>query len=356
MTTSPSPDFDITHARFLVTGGAGFIGSWLIRELLHQFPNGHVVNLDALTYAGNLANLADVEGNPHYQFVHGDIRNEGLVDKLMAEADICLHAAAQTHVDRSIHGPRVFTDTNVMGTQTLLDAAKRHNIHRFVHISTDEVYGSIERGEFTESSPLSPNSPYAASKAAADLLTLSYYRTYGFPAVITRCSNNYGPYQYPEKLIPLMIHKALAGENLPVYGDGLNVRDWIHVHDHAKAVVAILKASQPGDIVNIGTQNEQTNLDLIKTLLRLLDKPESLITFVTDRPGHDRRYAINPALLNTRFGWQPSVDFETGLQETVAWYQNNKDWVRDLEARAKDNQHAFEQGVHAAGSLSKVGS
>jgi dTDP-glucose 4,6-dehydratase len=349
--THPTSHLVPTQARILVTGGAGFIGSWLIRELFSQFPNCHITNLDALTYAGNLANLSDIDTHPNYTFVKGDIRDGDLVDQLMAKTDICIHAAAQTHVDRSINSPAIFTDTNVMGTQTLLEAGRQHGIQRFVHISTDEVYGSIETGEFTENSPLDPNSPYAASKASADLLTQSYHRTYGFPTLITRCSNNYGPYQYPEKLIPLMIHKALADENLPVYGDGLNVRDWIHVQDHAKAVITILQHAQPGAIVNIGTQNEQTNIGIVKTLLSLLGKSESLISYVTDRPGHDRRYAINPQLLKNQLGWSPTIEFEQGLIDTVSWYQQNTQWVADLAQRAEDDAEQFEQGVHSQPAL-----
>lgn len=338
---------NLNDQHILVTGGAGFIGSWLIRELFAQYPQCRITNLDALTYAGNLANLTDVEKHPHYTFVQGDICDEALVSRLMADVDVVVNAAAQTHVDRSISGPQLFTETNVMGTQILLEAARQAQVTRFVQISTDEVYGSIATGGFTEQSPLQPNSPYSASKAAADLLVMSYFKTYGMNIRITRCSNNYGPYQYPEKLIPLFILNALDNKRLPVYGDGMQVRDWIHVLDHAKAVIRVTESGEAGQVYNIGSNNEWANIEITKTLLKLLGKPESLIDYVTDRPGHDRRYAIDSSFTQSALGWQAITPFQAGLQETIDWYQHNTDWIDGVKARARQANQALEQGVHA---------
>ncbi len=320
--------------KLLVTGGSGFIGSWLIRYLLHNSPDTSIVNLDLLTYAGNPENLADVEDNPRYRFVQGDICDEALVDELMADVDACINVAAQTHVDRSITGPGIFITTNVLGTQVLLEAARRHGVKKFVQVSTDEVYGSIEgEGRFRETDNLDPSSPYSSSKAAGDLIALSYYKTYGMPVCVTRCTNNYGPNQYPEKLIPLFILNLSENKPVPVYGDGLNVREWIHVEDHSAAVAAILAQGKPGEVYNIGSGNELDNITLTKTLLHIMGKPESLIQYVTDRPGHDRRYALDSGKIQRELGWQARKPFEQGLRETVEWYLDNPQWVANVKAR-----------------------
>jgi dTDP-glucose 4,6-dehydratase len=320
--------------RVLVTGGAGFIGSWLVRYLLNTHPDWSVINLDVLDYAGNLDNLTDVDQNPRYSFVHGDIRDKALVTRLMGQVDYCINVAAQTHVDRSISGPETFVSTNVVGTMTLLEAARHANISRFVQISTDEVYGSLgESGLFTEQSPIEPSSPYSSSKAGADLLALSYYRTYGLPVCVTRCSNNYGPNQYPEKLIPYFIMQAQQDKALPVYGDGQNVRDWIYVEDHNRAIDLVLTKGQPGEVYNIGSSNEWNNLDITKALLRHLGKPESLITYVADRLGHDRRYAIDSTKIQTELGWKPLMSFDQGLSQTIQWYLDNTQWLERLQNR-----------------------
>ncbi len=321
----------------LVTGGAGFIGSGLVRHLLSAYPELKVTNLDLLTYAGNLENLADVDNHPRYRFVHGDIGDADLVSKLMKEADICINAAAQTHVDRSITGPGIFVETNVVGTQVLLEAARLNGIEKFIQISTDEVYGSLgPTGRFTEASPLDPSSPYSASKAAADLLALSYWKTFNLPVCVTRCSNNYGPYQYPEKLIPLFILNAADDKPVPVYGDGLNVRDWIHVSDHNRAVALVMERGRPGEVYNIGADNERNNLEITRKILSLQGKPERLIRFVTDRPGHDRRYAIDSTKLQQELGWRPVKDFDAGLAETVQWYQDHPAWVAGIRKREQE--------------------
>jgi dTDP-glucose 4,6-dehydratase len=317
----------------LVTGGAGFIGSNFVRYFLGAHPGVTLVNFDKLTYAGNLENLAGLESHPQYLFVRGDICDrEAVASALKLHAvDTIIHFAAESHVDRSIAGASVFVATNVLGTQVLIDAARGHGIDRFVHVSTDEVYGSLgATGKFTEQTPLHPNSPYAASKASSDLMVLAAHHTFGFPAVVTRCSNNYGPYQFPEKLIPLMIANATDGKPLPVYGAGLNVRDWLYVEDHCRAIDAVRENGKAGGVYNIGGNNEWKNIDIVKLLLRKLDKPESLISYVKDRPGHDLRYAIDASKIAGELGWTPSVNFETGLQKTVEWYRANDAWWRRI--------------------------
>ena len=312
----------------LVTGGCGFIGSNFIHHLIDTDPDVTVVNLDALTYAGNPANLAKLEGHSRYRFVKGDITDREAVRAALKGAESLINFAAESHVDRSIHDSGPFVRTNVIGTQVLLDAAREANLGRYVQVSTDEVYGSLgPTGAFTEETPLAPNSPYAASKAAADLLVRSYVHTFGLPAVITRCSNNYGPYQFPEKLIPLFITNLMRDEQVPVYGDGQNVRDWIHVADHAAAIDAVWRKGRVGEVYNIGGRCERTNLQLTHALLDALGKPHSLIRYVKDRPGHDRRYAIDCAKMERELGWKPRVTFEQGLRDTVRWYQDNGDWV-----------------------------
>lgn len=313
----------------LVTGSCGFIGSNLVRFLLRERPQWRVVSLDKLTYAGNLENLADLEADPRHLFVRGDIGNRELLEQLLQHHSIegVLHLAAESHVDRSILGPEVFVQTNVLGTQVLLDACRGQGVRRFVMVSTDEVYGSLESvGAFTEHSPLRPSSPYSASKASADLIALAYQHTFGLDVVVTRCSNNYGPYQFPEKLIPLMVSHALAERPLPVYGDGGNVRDWLHVEDHCAALLAVLERGRPGEVYNIGGGAERRNLELVRSILALLGKDPSLVRFVTDRPGHDRRYAIDPSKIRRELGWSPSRTFEEGLAETVRWYVDHRAW------------------------------
>ncbi len=311
--------------RVLVTGGAGFIGANFVRLLREWRPEARIVNLDALTYAGSRAFLPDEDD--HHVFVHGDIRDVPLVRRWVAEVDTIVHFAAESHVDRSIDGPSTFVETNVLGTQVLLDAARTHGVARFVHVSTDEVYGALgPTGAFTEESPLAPSSPYSASKAASDLLALAYAHTWGLPVVVTRCSNNYGPRQHPEKLIPCMIARALRDEPLSVFGDGSNVRDWIHVEDHCRGVLAALEHGVVGRVYNFGARTERSNLDIVHALLGLLDKPRSLVRFVRDRPGHDWRYAIDPARAETELGWRPQRGFEEGLRATVDWYVAQRAW------------------------------
>ncbi|HPM76453.1 MAG TPA: dTDP-glucose 4,6-dehydratase [bacterium] len=321
--------------RLLLTGGCGFIGSNFVRLALAERPDLEIVNLDALTYAGNLANLADLDGHARYTFIKGDITDSAAVDRAMRGCDAVVHMAAESHVDRSIEGPAVFIQTNIVGTQTLLDAARKHNVARFVMVSTDEVYGSLgPTGYFTETTPLDPSSPYSASKASADLLCLAYHRTFGLPAIVTRCSNNYGPYQFPEKLIPLFISNAHADRPLPLYGDGGNVRDWLHVADHVRALLTVLERGAPGEVYNIGGNNERTNLEITKLILRALGKPESLIAFVTDRPGHDRRYAIDAEKIRRELGWTPRVDFADGIAQTVQWYLAHRQWWEEIKSGA----------------------
>jgi dTDP-glucose 4,6-dehydratase len=313
----------------LVTGGCGFIGSNLVRYLRRERPDWKVVNLDRLSYAGNLENLADLEGDPQHLFVHGDICDRDLVLDLLSRHEIqaVMHLAAESHVDRSILGPEIFIECNVLGTQRLLEAGRHVGIQRFLMVSTDEVYGSLgPTGAFTEFSPLAPSSPYSCSKASADLLALAYHHTFGLDVVVTRCSNNYGPYQFPEKLIPLMIVNAIRDEPLPVYGDGRNVRDWVHVEDHCQALVCALERGRTGEVYNIGGGTERTNIEIVRTILALLGKPESLIKFVYDRPGHDRRYAIDPNKTTRELGWGPAHTFEEGLEQTVRWYVENSRW------------------------------
>ncbi|MEA3367299.1 MAG: dTDP-glucose 4,6-dehydratase [Planctomycetota bacterium] len=321
----------------VVTGGAGFIGSGFVRLALDQRPDLRVVTVDLLTYAGNLENLRGVPQDRH-TFVRADITDSDAVRQAVPEgADALVNFAAETHVDRSILGPLAFVRTNVTGTQVLLDVARERGVGRFLQVSTDEVYGALAPGDaaFTEDHPLRPSSPYAASKAAADLLVRAAHHTYGQDVVITRCSNNYGPYQFPEKLIPLMLSNALEDEPLPVYGDGQQVRDWIFTDDHSRAILAVLDGGRPGAVYNIGARSERKNLDVVRQILAAVGKPESLIRYVEDRPGHDRRYAINPARVETELGWRPEVAFEDGLARTVQWYRDHEGWWR----RVKDGSY-----------------
>lgn len=321
--------------RILVTGGAGFIGSNFIRHMLSAHPDYEITNLDKLTYAGNLENLRDIENLPNYKFIKGDICDRQLLGEI--QCDAIINFAAESHVDRSILDSTPFLQTNVIGTQTLLDAAREKQC-RVLHVSTDEVYGSIEKGLFTEESPLRPNSPYAASKASSDLLARAYYETHGLKVIITRCSNNYGPYQFPEKLIPLVLSNALENKAVPVYGDGMNIRDWIYVLDHCRALETVFHRGKAGEVYNIGGKNEQRNIDIVKIILLDLARKTGaeegallrLITFVKDRPGHDRRYAIDPSKMEREFGWSPEMDFKSGISRTVDWYLANGDWWRHI--------------------------
>jgi len=313
----------------LVTGGAGFIGSNFVRYFLRTHADVHVVNFDKLTYAGNLENLKGLEGDPRYHFDRGDICERGDVEAAFRKhhIDTVVHFAAESHVDRSILGAGIFITTNVLGTQVLLDVARDCGIERFVHVSTDEVYGSLGAdGKFTEMTSLHPNSPYAASKASSDMVALAYHHTFGLPVVVTRCSNNYGPYQFPEKLIPLMIVNALHDKPLPVYGDGLNVRDWLYVEDHCAAIDVVLSRGNVGEVYNIGGNNEWKNIDIVHELLKKLNKPSTLISYVKDRPGHDRRYAIDATKISRELGWVPSLTFDIGIARTVDWYLANEAW------------------------------
>jgi dTDP-glucose 4,6-dehydratase len=312
----------------LVTGGMGFIGSNFIHYWKKQHPQDHVINVDLLTYAGNKDNVAALDGQAGYQFVYGDVGNEALMNELMMQGvDVVVHFAAESHVDRSIDSPRGFVVTNVVGTLSLLEAARKHLVKKFIHISTDEVYGSLgEEGAFTETTPLAPNSPYSASKAGSDLLVRAYIETYGFPAVITRCSNNYGPRQFPEKLIPKIITRALRNEPIPIYGDGMNIRDWLYVEDHCSAIERVIMDGVPGEVYNIGGQNERSNVDVVKSILKELNKSEETIQFVADRLGHDRRYAIDSSKIRSQLGWEPSYSFETGLKKTIDWYVKEHVW------------------------------
>jgi dTDP-glucose 4,6-dehydratase len=317
----------------LVTGGAGFIGSNFINTVLLQRDDYRIVNLDKLTYAGNLENLKAVENNKNYEFVKGDIGNTELVDYIFNKYSIkyVINFAAESHVDRSILGSKIFFETNVIGTNVLLEAARQHEVERFLQVSTDEVYGSLGKtGFFTETTPISPNSPYSSSKASSDMMALAFYHTYGMPVVVTRCSNNYGQLQFPEKLIPLMIINAMHDKKLPVYGDGLNVRDWIYVIDHNKAIDLVFEKGRIGEVYNIGANREMKNIDIIKLILQNLGKGDDLIEYVKDRPGHDRRYAIDSTKTQTELGWRPEHNFEDAIEYTIEWYKNNESWWRRI--------------------------
>ena len=322
--------------KVLVTGGAGFIGSNFMLYMIAKYPAYTFVNVDALTYAGNLENLRSIEKHPDYRFVKADIADRQALEPLFAEGlDAVINFAAESHVDRSILQPDIFVRTNVLGTQTLLDLAKQYNVGKFVQVSTDEVYGTLgETGLFTEETPLQPNSPYSASKAGADMLGRAYHETFGLHVNITRCSNNYGPYQFPEKLIPLMIRNALQDKQLPVYGDGLNVRDWLYVEDHCSAIDLVLHQGRSGEVYNVGGRNERSNIQVVKTILQELGKPESLITYVKDRLGHDRRYAIDADKIRSELGWQPKHDYESGIRETIRWYLANQAWMEQVVSGA----------------------
>ena len=337
-------------SKILVTGGAGFIGSNFVRLVLQQGRH-EVVNFDALTYAGNLENLRDVEQHPKYRFVKGDVTRRADVEGAFAAhaPDAVVHFAAESHVDRSVLDASPFVLTNVLGTQDLLDVARQRKVTRFVHVSTDEVYGSLgPTGLFTEATPLQPNSPYSASKTGSDLLVRAAHHTHGFPALITRCSNNYGPFQFPEKLIPLMIANALEGKRLPVYGDGKNVRDWIYVTDHCEAIVCVLEKGRDGEVYNIGGNSERENLGVVRQILRLLGKGEDCIQYVTDRPGHDRRYAIDNTKIRSELGWVPRHTFEQALAKTVEWYVANREWWARVRSGAYRDYYAQQYGSRLA--------
>ncbi|MGF7049223.1 dTDP-glucose 4,6-dehydratase [Paenibacillus sp. DS2015] len=339
--------------KLLVTGGAGFIGSNFVIYMLQQHPNYQIVNVDALTYAGNLENLKSVENHPNYSFVKADITDGQAIDQIFQQGiDVVVNFAAESHVDRSILEPEVFVKTNVLGTQVLLDASKKYGVTKYVQVSTDEVYGSLgETGLFMESTPLEPNSPYSASKAGGDLLVRAYHETFGLPVNITRCSNNYGPYQFPEKLIPLIISRALSDQALPIYGDGLNIRDWLYVEDHCSAIDLVIHQGRVGEVYNIGGNNERTNLHIVKTILQELNKPESLITYVEDRLGHDRRYGIDPTKLTQELGWKPKHNFETGIKETIQWYLNHKDWWTRIQSGEYQQYQITQYGERLGDSL-----
>ena len=330
----------------LVTGGAGFIGANFVHYQLKEHPEDRVVCLDALTYAGNLENLTEALQNPRFRFVKGDIADRETVNALFEEEkpDIVVNFAAESHVDRSITQPELFLRTNILGTQVLMDACRKVGVGRYHQVSTDEVYGDLplDRPDlfFTEDTPIHTSSPYSASKASADLLVLAYYRTFHLPVSITRCSNNYGPYHFPEKLIPLMITRALNDQSLPVYGKGENIRDWLYVEDHCAAVDLVMRKGREGEVYNVGGHNERTNLEVVKTVLRELGKPESLITFVTDRPGHDRRYAIDPSKIHAELGWLPRTSFDDGIRQTVRWYLDNRTWWEHI--LAGEYQHYYQ--------------
>lgn len=318
----------------LVTGGAGFIGSCFVRHELKKHPDYKIINLDALTYCGNIENLNDVKDNPNYTFVHGNICDRKLVRELVAESDCIVNFAAESHVDNSIKHPEIFVETNVQGTLNLLQAGKELGVERYLQVSTDEVYGTLGKtGYFYETTPLAPNSPYSASKASADMLVRAYRETYGLPTLNTRCSNNYGPYQYPEKLIPFFISQLLKGEKVPVYGDGLNVRDWLYVYDHCEAIDVVLHKGKIGEVYNIGGHNEKTNMEITHLILEAMGKDESSIKYVKDRLGHDRRYAISNNKITAELGWKPSITFEEGIKLTINWYLNNQEWMKSIEAK-----------------------
>jgi dTDP-glucose 4,6-dehydratase len=315
----------------LVTGGAGFIGSNFVRYMLEKYNSYKIINMDVLTYAGNLDNLREIESYPNYEFFRGDITSNSDIESIMQRVNRVVHFAAESHVDRSIEGPEVFVTTNVLGTQKLLNYSKKYNIEKFVHVSTDEVYGALGKtGFFTEDTPLAPNSPYSASKTGSDLMVRAYCETFNFPGVITRCSNNYGPYQFPEKLVPLMISNALQDKALPVYGNGMNVRDWLYVEDHCSAIDTVLHKGKIGEVYNIGGNNEWYNIDIVKLILKEVAKPESLIKYVKDRLGHDLRYAIDATKIKEELGWEPSVQFPEGIKMTIKWYLDNPEWIERI--------------------------
>ena len=318
----------------LVTGGAGFIGSCFVRHELKKHPDYKIINLDALTYCGNLENLKDVEDNPNYRFVHCNICDRTLVRELVNVSDYVVNFAAESHVDNSIKHPEIFIETNVQGTLNLLQACKELGIEKYLQVSTDEVYGTLGKtGYFYETTPLAPNSPYSASKASADMLVRAYHETYGLPTLNTRCSNNYGPYQYPEKLIPFFISQLLKGEKVPVYGDGLNVRDWLYVYDHCEAIDVVLHKGKIGEVYNIGGHNEKTNMEITHLILEAMGKDEGSIKYVEDRLGHDRRYAISNDKITAELGWKPSITFEEGIKLTIDWYLKNQDWIEHIEEK-----------------------
>ncbi len=345
--------------KIFTTGGAGFIGSNFIRHVLSLNKGYKIVNYDKLTYAGNLANLESVADNPNYSFVRGSICDANAVEEAMSGCDAVVHFAAESHVDRSIYEPAVVIDTNVTGTFIMLQVARKLNIERFVHISTDEVYGDMAPGQFAdENSPIQPSSPYSASKASSDLLVLSYVRTYGFPALVTRSSNNYGPFQFPEKFLPLMITNIFDNKSLPIYGDGKQQRDWLHVEDNCRGVLAVLERGRIGQVYNIGGLDIEENLTIARTLLRLIGKPESLLTYVKDRPGHDRRYALHCDKMEQDLGWKPEIPFEAGLQQTIDWYKSNAKWmagVRDGEYLSYYDKY-YENRDSSLHALSSAGS
>lgn len=332
--------------KLLVTGGAGFIGSNFVIYMVNKYSDYQIINLDALTYAGNLENLKSIEFKPNYQFIKGDITDAQKVDEIFQQGiDMVVNFAAESHVDRSILEPGIFVQTNVLGTQVLLDAARKYGVQKYVQISTDEVYGTLgDTGLFSETTPLAPNSPYSASKTGGDLLVRAYHETYGMDINITRCSNNYGPYHFPEKLIPLMISNALQDKQLPVYGDGLNVRDWLYVEDHCSAIDLVIHNGKSGEVYNVGGNNERTNIQIVETILEALNKPKSLITYVTDRAGHDRRYAIDATKLRTELGWQPQFPFEKGIKKTIQWYLDNKEWWTRIQSGAYQMYYAKQYG------------
>lgn len=345
--------------QMLVTGGAGFIGSNFIHYLLKKNRMVKIINFDKLTYAGNLQNLKDIEENPDYVFIKGDICDKDRLNSIFAEysPDFVVNFAAESHVDRSIRSPEEFIKTNVLGVQNLLKSSLENDVKLFVQISTDEVYGSLgNSGIFVEESPLAPNSPYAASKASADLLARAYYKTYSFPVITTRCSNNYGPYQFPEKLIPLTILNCLKGEKIPIYGNGLNIRDWLYVEDHCSAIDMVIQKGVVGEIYNIGGNNEKTNLEIVKTIISIVSEKlsdsnisESLISYVEDRKGHDKRYAIDSSKLQTELGWKPAVSFEEGIRKTVEWYLNNQDWLNSIISGSYLNYYnAWEENIRCS--------
>jgi len=316
--------------KILITGGCGFIGSNFIHYFLKKYPKDSLINLDNLSYAGNLENLKDIENSPNYRFIKGDICDKRIVEEAVDGCDMVINFAAESHVDRSIEEAKPFIQTNVYGTFTLLEVAKKYNIPRFIQISTDECYGSVKKGSFSEGSPPEPNSPYAASKAAADLLCRSFYKTYGVPIIITRSSNNFGPFQYPEKLIPLFVTNLLEDKKVPLYGKGKNIRDWLYVEDNCKAIDLILMKGKLGEIYNIGAGNEITNLSITKTILKKMGRGREMIEFVKDRPGHDFRYSLDITKIR-KLGWKPEVSFEEGIEKTISWYQKNIDWWRKLK-------------------------